>query len=154
MTLYIDLDGVLADFATAYAAITGERPDTKLDNVDWEKVIAVPGFYTKLPPMPDMLALWEHVKDWPDVVVLTGVPKKVPEAAADKRAWVTKYLGEHVKVIACFSAEKALYAKPGDILVDDWEKYRAKWLAAGGVWITHTDAASSVAALKELAFAR
>jgi hypothetical protein len=152
MTLFIDLDGVLANFDAGYAAINGAPPCKHLDDVDWEKIKAVPGFYANLPPMPDMEALWAYASTWSDVVVLTGVPKSVPEAAADKRAWVTKHLGAHVKMIACFSKDKSLHMKAGDILVDDWEKYREHWLEAGGVWITHVNAAASVAALKELAW--
>lgn len=152
MTLFIDLDGVLADMDTAYHAITGTTPDKLLDNIDWRKIVAVPGFYANLPPMPDMEALWAYVSTWPNVVILTGVPTSVPEAAADKRAWVTKHLGADVKMIACRSRDKSLHAKPGDILVDDWTRYQKYWLDAGGIWITHTSAASSIAALKELAW--
>jgi 5'(3')-deoxyribonucleotidase len=151
MTLFIDLDGVLADFDTAYAAIAGAPPNKLLDNVDWRKIVAAPGFYAEIPPMPDMEAFWAYITTFPDVVILTGVPTSVPKAADDKRAWVTKHLGAHVKMIACKSREKCLYAKPGDVLVDDWEKYRANWLKAGGVWITHTSAAESIAALAEMA---
>jgi hypothetical protein len=151
MTLFIDLDGVLADMNTAYAAIAGAPPDKTLDNVDWQAVVAVPGFYANMPPLPDMAELWSYVSTWPDVMILTGVPKSVPEAEADKRAWVTKHLGAHVKMIGCASRDKCRYAKPGDILVDDWERYREHWLEAGGTWITHLNAASSIAALKELA---
>lgn len=154
MTLYIDLDGVLADMDTAYAAIAGEPPSKTIDNVDWRHVVNSPGFYANLAPMPDMLELWEYVSTWPDVVILTGVPKSVPEAENDKRAWVAKHLGPHVPVIGCASKNKCLHAKPGDILVDDWTRYREHWLNAGGIWITHTSAASSVAALKELSFGR
>ena len=150
MTLYIDLDGVLADMDTAYAALAGAKPDKLLDNVDWRLIVAVPGFYANLPPMPDMEALWAYVSTWPDVAILTGVPKSVPEAEADKRAWVTKHLGAHVPMIACASRNKCLYAKPGDVLVDDWERYKKHWLKAGGIWITHTSAAESVAALKAM----
>jgi hypothetical protein len=31
------------------------------------------------------------------------------------------------------AAEKCLYAQRGDILIDDWEKYRHVWEASGGV---------------------
>jgi hypothetical protein len=147
-TLFLDLDGVLADFDTAYTSLSGTPPDKLSDNVDWRTVVASPGFYATMPPMPDMAALWDYASTWPDVIVLTGVPASVPEAAADKQRWVTKHLGAHVKMIACRSREKCLHAQPGDILVDDWERYKSHWLEAGGVWITHTNAAESIAALK------
>jgi 5'(3')-deoxyribonucleotidase len=153
MTLFIDLDGVLADMDSAYEALTGIRLDKLIDNVDWAAVAAEPDFYANLSPMPDMEALWAYASTWPDVVVLTGVPKAVPASTADKRAWVTKHLGAHVRMIACASKDKSRYAKAGDILVDDWTRYRSHWLKIGGIWITHTSAASSIAALKELAWA-
>jgi len=149
--LFIDLDGVLANFDAGYAAVNGAPPNKELDNVDWRKIVAEPGFYANLPPMAGLEAFWAYVSaNWEDVTILTGVPKSVPEAAADKRLWVTKHLGAHVKMIACFSKEKCLHASAGDILVDDWEKYRSKWLGIGGVWITHTSFAESIAALEAL----
>jgi len=155
-TLFIDMDGVLADFDAAYKAVTGWAPDKRLDNVDWREVVARPGFYANLPPMPDALILWDFAANYAlvrgyNIVILTGVPSSVPEAAADKRRWVNRHIGEHVPMIACRSRDKSKHAKAGDILVDDWERYKDKWLAIGGIWITHTDAASSIAALKELA---
>jgi len=154
-TLFIDLDGVLANFDAGYAAVNGSPPDKHLDNVDWRKVVAVPGFYADLAPLPDALVLWDFAVNYAmhhgmNIVILTGVPSSVPEAAADKRLWVNKHIGEHVPLIACRSRDKKLHMLPGDILVDDWERYKEHWLEAGGVWITHTSAAESIAALKGL----
>jgi hypothetical protein len=61
-------------------------------------------------------------------------------------AWVATHLGEDVPVITCRSSEKCLYAQPGDILIDDWERYRHLWEAKGGVWITYRSAAETLAA--------
>ena len=84
-------------------------------------------------------------------IILTGVPRLISEeAAANKRAWVDLKLGENVRMIGCRSRDKSLYAKPGDILIDDWEKYRHIWLAAGGRWITHTSADRSIDQLLDL----
>jgi uncharacterized protein YfaT (DUF1175 family) len=40
--------------------------------------------------------------------------------------------------------------KPGDILIDDFDKYRHLWIEAGGIFIHHTSAAASIRALREL----
>ena len=56
--------------------------------------------------------------------MLTGVPKDVEEAPDNKRAWVVRHLGDHVEVRCCRSKEKCLHAAPGDVLIDDWEKYK------------------------------
>ena len=150
--VFIDLDGVLADFDRHYEDVFGERPDKAADNVDWQKVREIPTFYADLPLMPDAMVLWDFVSQLKaPPIILTGVPRLISEeAAANKRAWVDLNLGENVRMIGCRSRDKSLYAKPGDILIDDWEKYRHIWLAAGGRWITHTSADRSIDQLLDL----
>jgi hypothetical protein len=84
--------------------------------------------------------------------VLTGVPDSVEEAPENKRAWVRKHLCSSVEVRCCRSREKCLHAASGDILIDDWEKYRDLWLSKGGQWITHKSAAETIAALTAIGF--
>ena len=149
MQLFVDMDGVLADFDTGYELAFGTRPDKKDDNVDWQAVRARRGFYENLPPMPDMPELWAHIEPHRPIV-LTGVPWSVEEAPENKRAWARKNLGLHVEVRCCRSKEKCLHAQPGDVLIDDWEKYRHLWIAQGGRWITHRSAAESIRGLRAL----
>lgn len=146
--VFVDMDGVLADFDTHYRNLFGVQPDKKVDNVDWKKVANTAGFYGNIPPMPDMWSLWEYVEDLtPKPIILTGIPSSVEEAASNKRTWVTKHLG-NVQVICCPSKDKSLYAQPGDILIDDWERYKDRWIDKGGRWITHTSAKSTIAQLQ------
>jgi deoxypyrimidine-specific 5' nucleotidase type C protein (NT5C) len=143
--VFVDMDGVLADFDTHYKAVFGVEANKLLDNVDWEAVRARQGFYADIPPMPDMRELWDFVSRLtPHPIVLTGVPSSVAEAPENKRAWVRRHLGENVEVRCCLSKEKCLHAKPGDVLIDDWEKYRDLWIAKGGRWITHISAKHTV----------
>jgi hypothetical protein len=145
--LYLDMDGVLADFAAHHEAVFGFKPCKKADNVDWEAVRRQEGFYADIPPMVDMPVLWRFTKALKPII-LTGVPRNVPEATANKTAWVRKHLGPNVPVMCVPAREKSLWCKPGDILVDDWEKHRLRWLTAGGIWITHVSAAHSIAQLE------
>jgi len=149
--LFVDLDGVLADFDAHYEAVTGVRASVIADNVDWELVRSCPDYYLNIPPMADAHILWARVAPH-NPTILTGIPWGVPDAEANKRAWVAKHLGEHVPVICCKSADKCLNAQPGDILVDDWTKYQHKWLEVGGIWITHTSAASTLEQLEPLGY--
>ena len=149
--LFIDLDQTLADFDSHYKAVFGVAPCKILDNVDWEAVREVPGFYADMPPMPDFQALWDRVAPH-NPIILTGVPSAVPEAAANKLAWVDKHLGTRFQMIACKSADKYLHGKPGDILIDDWEKYKHYWVEMGGVWVTHTSAVSTLEVLETLGY--
>jgi hypothetical protein len=81
---------------------------------------------------------------------LTGVPRSVEEAPGNKREWVKWHLGDHVEVRCCRSIEKCQHAKLGDVLIDDWKKYRQQWLDAGGRWITHRGAAATAGELSKL----
>lgn len=149
--IFVDMDGVLADFDSHHGTVFGVRACKLADNVDWQKVRAVPGFYADIPPMPDMRELWDFVcRLTPKPIVLTGVPYSVEEAPANKRGWVKHHLGEFVEVRCCPSKDKSLHAKPGDILIDDWDKYRDLWIGKGGRWITHTSAESSIQQLLDM----
>lgn len=104
-------------------------------------------FYLNIPPMSDMRELWDFVLPF-NPIILTGVPRSVVEASENKIAWVRKHLGPDVEVRCVLSREKYLSCQPGDILIDDWEKHKDKWVKAGGVWITHTSAADTIRALE------
>jgi hypothetical protein len=147
--LFIDMDGVLADFDTHHEATFGFRPNKQFDNVDWNAVGGVKNFHLGIPPMPDLPVLWSYIERL-NPMVLTGVPASVEEVPENKRAWVRKHLGNHIEVICCRSWEKSLHANNGDILIDDWEKYRHLWVAKGGCWITHVSAEKTVEELRAL----
>lgn len=145
--LFIDMDGVLADFDAGYQKLTGIRPDKKVDNVDnvdWNLVKRTPGFYQNLPPMQDFHIFWKYFSDL-NPIILTGVPKSVEEAESNKRSWITKHIGISQPMIACRSSEKSLHIRnPGDTLIDDWEKFKHVWEKRGGRWITHISAINSI----------
>lgn len=147
MQLFVDMDGVLADFDAHHEAVFGVRSDKLLDNVDWKAIQGIKDYYLNIPPMADMEVLWDFVKVY-NPIVLTGIPHSIVEAADNKKAWVAKYIGKDVEVRCCRSSEKCLHASPGDILVDDWEKYRKLWIKKGGVWITHHNAEATIIHLK------
>ncbi len=150
--IFCDLDGVLADFDRGFQELFG-RPKSNngpAEDEDWERVRGTKGFYENLPPMPDMMDLWSFIKPF-SPVILTGIPKleSVPEATDNKVAWVNKHLPGAI-TICCLSKEKAKYCHPGDILIDDWERHKKKWIRAGGIWITHISAKESIRQLQQV----
>jgi hypothetical protein len=152
MHIYVDLDGTLADFDKHYENLFGVKPDKKTENVDWGKIKNYPNFYEGIPPMRDMRMLWSFLmRCVKNPIVLTGIPNPdIKEAPANKKAWVRKHLGAGVEVICTRSREKHKECKPGDILIDDWTKYRHLWEDAGGIWVTHTSAEDTVKQLTKL----
>jgi hypothetical protein len=65
---FVDMDGVLADFAQHYQAVFGWRPEIE-DNIDWTAVREVKDFHLNIPPMADLQLLWTRIElsaDRPD----------------------------------------------------------------------------------------
>jgi hypothetical protein len=143
MQLYVDMDGVLADFDTHYRNCFGMETNKKLDNADWKLVREHRNFYLTMPPMQDMWPLWSYIEKY-NPIILTGIPESVSEATNNKTAWAFKHFGPNANIICCRSSVKSLHCKPGDILIDDWEKYMKRWTDKGGVWITHTSAQDTI----------
>ena len=148
--LFIDLDGVLADFDTAFTTRIGPLPDRNAPGPEpesfWPSIEAIPDFFETLPLMPDAMELWNGAHALhPRPIVLTGSPPKIPIAEAQKRRWVAKHLGADARVICCVASEKRLHGRPGDVLIDDWVRYRPRWTTMGGIFILHTSAATSLA---------
>lgn len=146
--LYVDLDGVLADFDSFYYKTFGYIPNRTDKKVHWGKIKNHKNFYYNLPLMQDAMQLWEYVSRY-NPTILTGIPYSIDEAVQNKKDWIKKYFGD-VPVICCYSKDKSNYCQPGDIIVDDYDKYRQKWLDKGGIWILHTNAEKSIRELKEV----
>lgn len=158
--LFIDLDGVLADFDAKVEELTGKRPDRsnpKADKEMWKAIEKAKTFYRDLELMPDAQHLigWLRTKLSNDWTILTGI-SQTPGCAEQKREWCAEVLGDDIPVITCASKDKAAEAWKvtpkgwTPVLVDDWVKYRDVWEQAGGVFILHTSAVDSIKQLKEL----
>ena len=151
--LFLDLDGVLADFDAHYEKTFGEKTDRSKPTPKnfWKNIANNGSFFRDLPMMPDALALWEGAKKLhPNPIILTGLTHVASETTErHKREWVATHISPLARVIVCPSKDKRLHGKPGDILVDDWTKYRALWEEMGGVFVLHTSAEESLAAVEK-----
>lgn len=154
--LFIDLDGVLVDFDSGVRALFGQSAEELPPRVMWPRLAKTSHFYEKLDWMSDGRELWNFVKPY-NAIILTGLPIGT-WAEPQKRAWCTRELGLEISVITCLSKEKPYKALDvcfdGQIpvLIDDRIKLKDPWQDIGGVFIHHTSADSSIAALKELGF--
>ncbi|MER8422486.1 hypothetical protein [Mesorhizobium sp. M1403] len=156
-TLYLDLDGVLADFDTAaYRALGSDHyryefiyGPTKL----WDRLNSIPDFFENFPLMRDGAELWNAVSHL-QPVILTALPKTGGEEVdRQKRAWVARELGSAVQVITCATKDKPDFCEEGDALVDDRWLNKLRWAKAGGHFVHHIEGAKgSIAALKRHGF--
>jgi hypothetical protein len=147
--LHLDLDGVLADFHSAAEALLKMPPAAYQERhgaaAFWRKLAAAPLFYGRLPLMPDAHELMAGVRHLRPVI-LTGVPVG-GWAARQKYAWVQQHF-PGVPVITTWARNKHRFCSPGDVLVDDQEHQRAPWQDAGGHFVHHTSATTSLLAIR------
>jgi hypothetical protein len=147
--LYLDCDGVLADFDKGATAVLGLPPRAfeKQHGLRrfWQKLAAAPDFYFGLPLMPDAMELFEAVRHL-DPVILTGLPQG-NWAAGQKVRWAAHYF-PGTQIITTMARDKRNHASSDDVLVDDQDRHRGLWEEVGGVFIHHKSAQASIEALK------
>ena len=148
--LFLDLDGVLADFERGVLLATGQRCEEMAAKSMWPMLQRFSDFYEGLPLMPDATVLWRFCKSFRPTI-LSGLPIG-DWAAPQKRRWVANKLGANVPVVTCMTSEKSRYAHPSYVLVDDRASSAAAWESKGGIFIHHTSAESSIQKLKSLGF--
>ena len=148
--LFLDLDGVLADFDAGVEALLGmsaaayERKRSKRDF--WFRLMRADDFYGTLPEMKDARDLFDAVKHLKPTI-LTGLPIG-KWAAPQKEHWVEEHF-PGTPVITTMARDKHKHMHEGDVLVDDRETHRAAYEEAGMVFIHHKNARSSLKALRE-----
>jgi hypothetical protein len=149
--LYLDCDGVLADFDRGATGILGMSPATfqALHNpgLFWKKLAGAPDFYANLPPMPGAERLFEAVRHL-DPIILTGLPRG-NWAAPQKERWAARHF-PGTRIITCMAVDKRKHAKQGDVLVDDTLKHRHLWEEAGGIFVHHREVDETLAELARI----
>lgn len=157
-TLYLDMDGVVADF-NEYAHRTLGVPASQgiyPDDV-WQKLAANPRIYRDLIPITyagELVATcfnFAQRKQY-GFMFLTAVPKgnDVPWAFYDKVEWARKYFPNIPVMFGPYSKDKHQHCEPGDILIDDRSSNIEEWRAAGGIAIHHVDFDATITALDSL----
>lgn len=163
-TLYLDLDGVLADFDREAQELLGARLSDRQQARDtgrwpkelWEQLKTVPNFYRNLPKTDFADQLYELALRFRKelgwrVAILTAIPRgnDVPDAFQDKLEWVQEHYPELRVYFGPYSHDKQQHAQPGDILVDDRASNCAEWEQAGATAVrVHTE--NPVPALERL----
>lgn len=145
--IFLDMDGVVADFDAAARAIIGysHPADQRWPDSEWQKIKNHPRFYRDLPLMPDAEHLVTTVmtlsqRSGHDVKFLTAIPRDndFPWAFEDKVIWKQQYFGGIPIWFGPYSHDKRCWAAPGEILIDDRRINIEQWREAGAIGILHT----------------
>lgn len=150
--IYLDMDGVIADFDGHFERLFGVFPRTMPSTQRWEKVNNMPNYWADLPKTKKADILVNYLNKY-GFTILTGVPHQGCEKAkTEKHVWLKNYYGIETNIICCFSKDKAKYCRSGDILIDDWPKNIEQWKQAGGIGILHTSVEDTLEQLKKLGY--
>ena len=143
-TLYLDMDGVMADWNQGVRDIVGydKDPNAHYADDEWAKIVANERIYRDLPPTPWALDLAKIARRFRDdlgwrLLFLTAVPKgnDVPWAFYDKTQWGMRYFPDIAVHFGPFARQKQEHCQKGDILVDDRKANCREWTAREGIAI-------------------
>jgi 5'(3')-deoxyribonucleotidase len=154
--VYIDMDGVLADF---FGEVAKEhdvsywreihRKDLGIDQVAQE-----PGFFEMLPILPNAGKLMKGILSLTSKYSILSSPlmSNVEDSSKEKSDWLQRHLRAHQPQAVIFDHEKYKFAKQADgtpnILIDDWDTNIRLWEANGGIGILYKDSECSQALRK------
>ena len=146
--LFLDCDGVLADFDAGAKELLGMTPAAfearRGRGQFWKRLAQAPDFYGTLPEIPDARELFEAVEHLKPTI-LTGLPLG-NWAAPQKVKWAAEHF-PGVPIITCMARDKHKHMQAGDVLVDDRENHRATYEREGVVFVHHRNARDSLSQL-------
>lgn len=156
--VYVDMDGVLANFTRAYQIHLGRQYSGWLNitDDDWAKLRAEwPTFWSDLEYEAHARELWAVVRPY-QPILLTAAPAAWPTAAVGKRIWARRMLPgfDNSRIIVCSREDKRLYARTpqgmANILIDDLLQNIKEWRASGGVGVHYLPSSQSVQTVAKL----
>lgn len=149
--LFLDADGVLADFDEGVRRLLGTKPGAYEKahgrGSFWKRLAQADNFYGSLPEMVDARLLFDGVRHL-QPTILTGLPLG-NWAAPQKVQWAATHF-PGVPIITCMARDKHKHMRPGDVLVDDRENHRRTYEAARIIFVHHSNAAASLARLASI----
>jgi hypothetical protein len=158
--IYLDMDGVVADFDKRFTDLAGMGPrefeEKYGKNAFWDFIDEGDNklvFWIGIPPMPDAQQLVDFVSNY-DYEMLTA-PSLKKQSVMGKGLWMKNQTNKGLfpfkpKVNYKKAQNKKDLAAPNHILIDDREDNINSWIAAGGIGILHTSASSTINQLKKL----
>jgi hypothetical protein len=156
--VYLDMDGVFADFEGFFKNLFGEERFKNMSSSElWGTHIngMMKGeeeqVFSAFPMLPKAKEMYEFFKPYnPVFLSATGFQNTV-RAHAQKRAWLEKHFGPDVKSIFVDTSKwKARYATPNSILIDDRPHSLMPWMEAGGEGLMFRDPDSAIKEFTEL----
>ena len=157
--VYVDMDGVLADFFGEWAKLDGKDHYKDMDNKEAKLHLVKdhPTYWIDLPVLPNAGKLLGYIKkNFGHYKICSSPLAGDPNCEPQKRLWVKKHLTSFPPDQVIITENKAAYAIQADgtpnILIDDFGPNISGWDSAGGIAIKHKDYKlnRTLAALEEI----
>lgn len=141
MTIFLDMDDVVADFKGYARRILKKEPESnfRYPQAEWERLKDNPHIYRDLRVKDgaEDLVKWCHawcIQHNEELFFLTALPRNndIPWAIWDKVHWAKKHFPGIPVRFGPYSGDKWKHCEPGDILIDDRSSNCREWDAAGG----------------------
>ena len=152
--IYLDMDGVIADFDKRYKELYKMEPKEAEDKKEFYKFfdnfITTKQFAT-LDLMPDAVPLLNYLSKLnipTEILSSTSSEKRDADIRAQKLMWLqTHNIGFKVNLVPGKRLKKD-FSNVNSILIDDTPVNIDQWRREGGVGILHTDTISTLGILK------
>lgn len=143
--IYLDLDGVFADFNGAVQKHCPGMIYQQHSKQIWQVLETIPNFFSTLDLLPNLeiydTALGNDINDI-NVEFLTALPRAtgfLKTAQRDKTDWVHSHIDDcaQVNCVSSWEMKKYFCRSKYDILIDDSPRNIEDWIKVGGTGILH-----------------
>jgi hypothetical protein len=152
--IYLDMDGVIADFDKSYRSIFGVncRDDKKKKN--WNTFVLNYRGFAYLEMMPDAQELLDFIFSTNkkiSILSCASILETYTEVTSQKIEWLEKHnLGNLPRHFTFSKAGKSQFATPTSMLIDDSIECIEPFRNPYGIGILHINAANTINELRKL----
>ena len=153
-SIYLDMDGVIADFEKRYSEIFDISPQSTRDNKEFNgyfaKFIANEEFMN-LDLMPGAIEGINFLRKAPvptQILSSTSDERNYDAISKQKLIWLEKHGITFHPLFVPGKRHKYKYAATDRIIIDDTKSVISDWIKAGGIGIHHKDWPTTLAILR------
>jgi beta-phosphoglucomutase-like phosphatase (HAD superfamily) len=152
--IYLDMDGVIADFDRRYKARYKMLPREAEQHKEFDKFFTQfinDGEFATLDLMPDAMELINFLRGLEiptEILSSSSSEKRDPDVRPQKLKWLKNNNIEFPAVIVPGKRHKKEYSNENTLLIDDTAVNIDQWRREGGIGILHTDTFTTINILK------
>jgi hypothetical protein len=153
--IYLDMDGVIADFDKRYKSRYKMLPREAEKNKEFDKFFTqfiADGEFATLDLLPDAMELINFLRslDVPtEILSSSASEKRDPDIRPQKLEWLKNNNIEFPAIIVPGKRHKKDYSNENTLLIDDTQVNIDQWRKEGGIGILHIDALTTINILRQ-----